>query len=101
MRRTRIILGAALLGIVTLPVLAHLSARPTRTAHAQSATYAINWFTIDGGGATSSSGSGYSLSGTIGQPDAGTLSGLPYTLAGGFWAGSEPRYTIAVPIVRR
>ena len=36
--------------------------------HAQS--YSIDWFTIDGGGGTSTGGV-YSLSGTIGQPDAG------------------------------
>jgi hypothetical protein len=52
-------------------------------AHAQS--YAIDWFTIDGGGGTSTGGV-YSLSGTIGQPDAGpALTGRPYTLQGGFW----------------
>ena len=55
----------------------------TGIAHAQ---YAIDWFTIDGGGGTSSGGS-YTLSGTIGQPDAGTLSGGSYTLEGGFWPG--------------
>ena len=50
------------------------------------AQYAIDWFTIDGGGGTSSGGS-FTLSGTIGQPDAGTLSGGNYTLQGGFWPG--------------
>src|SRR5213592_797678 len=50
------------------------------------AQYAIDWFTIDGGGGSSSSGS-LTLSGTIGQPDAGTLSGGNYTLQGGFWPG--------------
>jgi hypothetical protein len=48
------------------------------------AQFAIDWHTIDGGGGTSSGGS-YSLSGTIGQPDAGTLSDNNYTLQGGFW----------------
>jgi hypothetical protein len=48
--------------------------------------YAIDWFTIDGGGGTSSGGT-YTLSGTIGQPDAGTLTGGSYTLQGGFWPG--------------
>jgi phosphotransferase system glucose/maltose/N-acetylglucosamine-specific IIC component len=55
----------------------------TGVAHAQ---YAIDWFTIDGGGGTSSGGN-YTLSGTIGQPDAGRLSGGSYTLEGGFWPG--------------
>jgi len=49
-------------------------------------SYSIDWFTIDGGGGASSAGS-YTLSGTIGQPDAGTLSGGNYTLQGGFWPG--------------
>jgi hypothetical protein len=49
------------------------------------AQYSIDWFTIDGGGGTSTGGV-YSVSGTIGQPDAGTMSGGTYTLVGGFWA---------------
>jgi hypothetical protein len=53
----------------------------TSAARAQ---YAIDWFTLDGGGGTSSGGS-FALSGTIGQSDAGTLSGGNYTLQGGFW----------------
>jgi hypothetical protein len=36
--------------------------------HAQS--YFIDWYTIDGGGGTSTGGV-YSVSGTIGRPDAG------------------------------
>src|SRR6476659_694984 len=48
--------------------------------------YSIDWFTIDGGGGTSSGGP-YTLSGTIGQPDAGNLAGGNYTLIGGFWGG--------------
>jgi hypothetical protein len=49
-------------------------------------SYSIDWFTIDGGGGTSTGGV-YSVSGTIGQPDAGgPLSGGQYSLIGGFWA---------------
>lgn len=51
-------------------------------AHAQS--YSISWYKIAGGGGTSTNGT-YSLSGTIGQVDAGTMSGGGYTLNGGFW----------------
>ncbi len=48
--------------------------------------FAIDWFTIDGGGGTSSSAGGeFSVSGTIGQPDPGTASGGPFSLQGGFW----------------
>jgi hypothetical protein len=48
------------------------------------AQYSIDWSTIDGGGGTSTGGV-YTVSGTIGQPDAGTMSGGNYTLNGGFW----------------
>jgi hypothetical protein len=59
--------------------------------------YDLSWSTIDGGGGTpgngSSSGGGFVLSGTIGQPDAtpgNVLTGVSgrntYTLTGGFWA---------------
>ena len=46
--------------------------------------YSIDWSTLDGGGGTST-GSVYTVTGTIGQPDAGTMSGGNFTLAGGFW----------------
>ena len=46
--------------------------------------YSIDWFTIDGGGGTSTGGV-YTLSGTIGQPDAGRMTGTGYALDGGFW----------------
>ncbi len=48
------------------------------------AQYSIDWYTIDGGGGTSTGGV-YTVSGTIGQPDAGRMSGGPYSLEGGFW----------------
>ncbi len=44
-------------------------------------------FTVDGGGVTRASGGTYALGGTIGQPDAGRLSGGAFNLLGGFWAG--------------
>jgi len=54
------------------------------SAPALAQPFSIDFFTIDGGGGTSSGG-GFTLSGTIGQPDAGTLSGGGFTLTGGFW----------------
>jgi hypothetical protein len=45
----------------------------------------INWFTIDGGGGAST-GASYSLSGTIGQPDVGEMSGGNFSVTGGFWS---------------
>ncbi len=53
---------------------------------AQSQTYEINWYTIDSGGEMFTSGGPFELSGTIGQHDAGTLTGGTFELAGGFWA---------------
>jgi hypothetical protein len=50
--------------------------------------YAIDWYTIDGGGGTSTGGP-YVLTGTIGQPDADWAVGGVYELLGGFWPG-EP-----------
>src|ERR1035437_4557090 len=47
--------------------------------------YSIDWYTMDGGGGTSTGGN-YSVSGTIGHPDAGTMSRGGYSLTGGFWA---------------
>ena len=48
--------------------------------------YEMSWYTIDGGGGTSSGGS-YTLTGTIGQADAGYHDEAPYELLGGFWVG--------------
>ncbi len=53
----------------------------------------LTWNTIDSGGG-SSAGGNYSLSGTIGQFDAGTLSSSNYTLGGGFWHSAEVTYRI-------
>jgi hypothetical protein len=56
---------------------------PPSTALAQ---YSIPWHTIDGGGGTSTGGV-YSVSGTIGQPDAGgPMTNGQYSVTGGFWA---------------
>jgi hypothetical protein len=53
-------------------------------ANAQS--YSIDWCKIAGGGGTSTNGQ-FSVSGTIGQPDAGgAMTGGGYSLTGGFWA---------------
>jgi uncharacterized repeat protein (TIGR01451 family) len=55
------------------------------TAGAQ--PYELSWWTVDGGGAMNATGGAYTLSGTIGQPDAGgPYTGAPYTLHSGFWA---------------
>ena len=52
--------------------------------------YTLTRTTIDGGGIMFSSGGDLELSGTIGQPDAGTLSGGELALTGGFWFPVAP-----------
>ncbi len=47
--------------------------------------YEINWYTVDGGGTQTASDGTLFLSSTIGQPDAGTLSGSGLILQGGYW----------------
>ena len=54
------------------------------TAHGQS--YEIAWWTVDAGGGISTNGQ-FTLSGTMGQPDAGApMTNGQYSLTGGFWA---------------
>ncbi len=54
------------------------------SAHAQS--YTIDWYKIAGGGGTSTGGT-YTVTGTIGQPDAsGAMNGGNYSVTGGFWS---------------
>ena len=53
-------------------------------------SYEISWWTVDGGGETVSTGGDFELSGTIGQHDAGEMSGGTYSLTGGFWFMQVP-----------
>lgn len=48
-------------------------------------SYELRWSKIDGGGR--STGGPYTLTGTIGQPDAAYSRGGNYELLGGFWPG--------------
>lgn len=54
---------------------------------ARSEDYAVDWFSVDGGGDTSADDV-YEVSGTVGQPDAGELSDDVYAVSGGFWAAT-------------
>ncbi len=53
-------------------------------ALAQSGGLNLSWFAVDGGGISASQGGEFSVASTIGQPDAGTLSGGDFALNGGF-----------------
>ena len=48
--------------------------------------FAIDSWTVDGGGEMFSTGGDFSLGGTIGQADAGVMTGGDFELQGGFWA---------------
>ena len=64
--------------------------------------YDLSWWTVDGGGDTAlSTGGGYTLGGTAGQPDAGVLTGDGYTLDGGFWGGASVECRVYLPLVVR
>jgi hypothetical protein len=63
-------------------------------------SYSIDWFKISGGGGTSTNGQ-YSLSGTIGQPDAGpTLTGGNFSLVGGYWSLLSVVQTAGAPTLK-
>ena len=65
------------------------------SSHAQS--YSVDWYKIAGGGGTST-GSVYSVTGTIGQPDAsGAMSGGNYSVTGGFWSLINVVQTAGLP----
>jgi len=61
------------------------------------AQFGIPWYTVDGGGGTSTGGV-YSVSGTIGQPDAGpTMTNGQFSVIGGFWALPQAVQTPGAP----
>ena len=55
-------------------------------ATATSAQFSLAWWTVNGGGGASVSADGrFEVSGTAGQPDAGSQAGGTFFLQGGFW----------------
>jgi hypothetical protein len=67
---------------LSLPVLVLLAG----ILYAAAQSYSIDWSKVSGGGGTSTGGN-YSLTGTIGQPEAGgAMSGGNYSVTGGFWS---------------
>jgi hypothetical protein len=60
-------------------------------------SYSIDWYKIAAGGGTSTNGA-YSVSGTIGQPDAGAaMTGGNYSVTGGFWSLISVVQTLGAP----
>ena len=95
-KRNRILVGLAFLALI---LFVGVNALPTQ---AQSGgTYELTWSTIDGGVGTFSTGGTYELGGTIGQPDAGALSGGTYGLSGGLWANVVTQIKLNLPLILR
>src|SRR5207247_6027193 len=68
-----------------LPIfLFSLVAMPSRAQQ-----FAVDWFKISGGGGVST-GAVFGISGTIGQPDAGMMTGGEFGVVGGFWGFIAP-----------
>jgi hypothetical protein len=82
MKRIQLTLGAALLFVASVAV-----AQP----------YTVDWWTVNGGGGTSTGGP-YTVSGTIGQPDAGALSG---GVSGGGFPGAPGFSRVRGAVERR
>jgi hypothetical protein len=71
-----------------------------RALHAQN--YSINWYTIGGGGGSSTGTNGstvYSITGTIGQPATASMSGGSYAITGGFWSIIFAVQTAGAPLL--
>lgn len=98
--RNEVRLGRLALAIVVLVMIALPLAGST--AAQSGGTYDLSWNTLNSG-KTFSSGRPYMLGGTVGQADAGVLTGGSYTLRGGFWMGGAQRgaFRIYLPLVVR
>lgn len=88
------VIACCLIVLIVLPGALPVAAKPANG-------YELSWYTIDGGGAMNSTGGAYALGGTIGQPDAGALSGTGYTLSGGFWYGAGGGSALYLPLILR
>ena len=71
---------------------------------AASTTYSLDWWTVDGGGASYNATGSYILGGTAGQPDAAVPrsggSDPVYTLRAGFWQPSCVAAAVVTTITR-
>ena len=65
--------------------------------HAQT-NFTIDWYSVDGGGGSSTGGT-FTVTGTIGQPDAGKISGGGFGIDSGFWAIIAAVQTPGAPLL--
>jgi len=97
-KRKMLFVSIALTVLVLVFVVASSNTTPASAAP-RTTSYTIDWYTIDGGSMMNLQGGTYTLSGTIGQSDAGTLSGGNYKLNGGFWVDVLDQIKVYLPIV--
>jgi hypothetical protein len=100
-----LVLGAGVL-LLSVGLIALAQAAVSADRGLVGSGYELSWWTVDGGGYTrlASSGGGYEMGGTAGQPDAGVLAGGGYSLGGGFWRGGATvgdTVRIYLPLVLR
>lgn len=77
------------LGVAACLALVLLVSPATSAPPAQGGEFKLRRATIDAGGEASVA-PGYSLRGTIGQPDPGEMAGPDFILRGGFWTPKGP-----------
>jgi hypothetical protein len=96
MRRLLLSLAVMLLAVTSVAL-----------ALTRSERFDILWYTIDGGSVDGSKGGSFALSGSVGQPDAGSSQGGEYAVRGGFWglppesASLPEAYQVYLPLIRR
>ncbi len=59
--------------------------------------FTFDWYSVEGGGGGTSAGGDFAVSGTIGQPEAGDMSGGSYSVAGGFWSAIALQPPVGTP----
>jgi hypothetical protein len=70
------------------------------SAISASAQFSIDWSKVSGGGGTSTGGV-FTVTGTIGQHDAGTtMTNGPFSLTGGFWSLLQAVQTPGAPLLK-
>ncbi len=85
-------------GRLSLALICLASLLGTMVVQLQAQPYDLSWWSVDGGGGTSTGGV-YTVTGTIGQPDAGAMTGGNYSLTGGFWSIVAALQTPEAPLL--
>jgi len=100
MMKRKLILGLFIIALAFVTLTVRVGYAEPNAAPRTTTGYTIDWYTIDGGGAQNLAGGSYTLSGTIGQFDAGSQSGGSYALNGGYWVDLFG-YRLYLPLIMR